>query len=164
MACSLMACSGGAEAPEASAAKNVEIELTAVPANVSKVVMAASPDFKMAEVVKKVRDGRTYYDVEGELPSGEEIEFDVLMTDKGPKVVEIQRDIALKAAPRPVRRAVRKANTKKLKVVRVIESKQAESNEIVYEIFVDGKPETPYFEVSRTGKGPAEVLTKPSKH
>ena len=40
-----------------------------------------------------MRDGRVYYDVEGELPGDVEIEFDVLMTEQGPKIVEIQRDI-----------------------------------------------------------------------
>ena len=141
-----------------------EIALADVPADVTRVVMAQSPDFKMAEVLKKRRDGRIYYDVEGELPNGDEIEFDVLMTESGPKVVEIQRDILWGATPAPVRAVVDKANSDKLDVVRVIESKQAGSDTIIYEIFVDGFPATPRFEVSVTGDGPAELLTTPAKH
>ena len=49
-------------------------------------IAADSPNFKATEVLKKVRDGRVYYDVEGELPGGEEIEFDVLMTKNGPEI------------------------------------------------------------------------------
>ena len=72
------------DAPRASATDITEIALADVPASVNKVVAANSPDFTATEVLKKVRDGRVYFDVEGELPNGEEIEFDVLMTDNGP--------------------------------------------------------------------------------
>ena len=106
----LIACSA-ADAPSSQTDDVTEIALADVPADVTKVVMAQSPDFKMAEVLKKRRDGRIYYDVEGELPNGDEIEFDVLMTESGPKVVEIQRDILWGATPAPVRAVVDKANS-----------------------------------------------------
>jgi len=123
----LIGCSGS-EAPGVSSTENVEIALNDVPVDVRNLVMAASPKFTMVEVVKKHRDGRIYFDVEGELPNGNEIEFDILITDDGPKIVEIQRDIRWKTVPKAAKKIVRKANADKAKIVRVIESKQAEAD------------------------------------
>jgi len=74
-----------------------EVALADVPAEVSDMVTTAYPNFTIKEVLKKERDNKTYFDVEGELQGGNEIEFDVLMTDAGPEIVEIQRDIRLSA-------------------------------------------------------------------
>lgn len=154
----------GAGAPDTQADNNVEIPLNEVPQNISDVVSAMSPDFEMAEVVKKRRDGRTYFDVEGELPNGDEIEFDVLMTNAGPKIVEIQRDIAWTTVPVSARNIVDAANTDKQKITRVIESKQAGTDMIIYEIFVEGHPSKPRFEASISGGAPAKLLETPWKH
>ena len=159
----IIGCSG-AETPASQSDDIVEVPLNEVPQNISDVVAAMSPDFKMAEVLKKRREGRTYFDVEGELPNGEEIEFDVLMTDAGPKIVEIQRDIAWTAVPKSARKLVRAANTEKQKIVRVIESQQADTDMIIYEIFVEGYPSKPRFEASITGGAPAKLLDTPWKH
>lgn len=162
-ACALIGCSGADHALSATD-EITEIPLQEVPASVSAVVKAQSAEFKMVEVLRKGRDGRIYYDVEGKLPNGDEIEFDVLMTKDGPKVVEIQRDILWRATPGPVRKTVAKANTEKQKVVRVIESKQADTDIIIYEIFIAGYPAKPRFEVSVDGDGPAKRLETPWKH
>ena len=87
--CLLMSCSQ-ADVSRSNAAVTTEVSLSDVPQSVKDVVKAARADFQMSEVLKKVRDGRVYYDVEGELPGDVEIEFDVLMTEQGPKIVEIQ--------------------------------------------------------------------------
>jgi len=155
---------GGADTSQTRTEETTQVQLKDVPEDVKNVVMSMSPKFEMVEVLKKQRDGRTYFDVEGELPSGKEIEFDVLMTDDGPKVVEVQRDITWKAVPRGAKRVVRKANTDKDKIVRVIESKQADTGTIIYEIFIEGHPEKPRFEVSVAGNLPAELLDTPWKH
>ena len=159
----LIGCSAS-DAPQTKTVEVLEVSLNDVPASVSDVVMANSPDFKIVEVLKKRRDGRVYYDVEGELPNGDEIEFDVLMTESGPKVVEIQRDIEWEVTPKNVQDVIGKANIDKLDIVRVIESQQAESDTIIYEIFVDGQSATPRFEVSVSGDAPAELLAEPAEH
>ena len=150
------------EAPRASTDEVTEIALPDVPKSVSDVVMAARDDFTMTEVLKKVRDGRVYYDVEGELPGGAEIEFDVLMTSDGPQIVEVQRDIAVADLPVDVRRLVDGANKDALNLVRVIESTQTDSS-IIYEVFVDGQKSDPRFEVQVT-EGVSKLLTSRWEH
>ena len=155
---------GPAEKSRPAADSNVEIKLSDVPENVSDLVAEYSPEFTMAEVIKKTRDGRTYFDVEGALAGGEEIEFDILMTGNGPKIVEIQRDIAWNMVPQASRAVVMKANADNREIVRVIESKQAGTDRIIYEIFIDGKPSEPHFEVSVEGSNAPELLKSRWEH
>ena len=151
-----------ADAPRASADKVTEIELADVPQSVQTLVLSARDGFEMVEVLKKVRGDRTYYDVEGELPSGDEIEFDVLMTAAGPEIVEIQRDIIWRDVPKKARKVVNAANTDKLEIVRIIESTQTDDS-IIYEIFVAGHKSDPRFE-AHMKDGKAELLTSRWKH
>ena len=160
-ACAVSTCTNS-EAPRASATEVTEIALAEIPQSVRDVVSAVRPEFETSEVLKKVRDGRVYYDVEGELPNGEEIEFDVLMTKNGPEIVEIQRDLDWDAVPLIARSAVNETNTDSLEVVRIIESLQTDES-IIYEIFVDGHTSEPRFEI-RVTDGVAEVLPTPWKH
>jgi hypothetical protein len=129
----------------------------AVPPEVAAAVKAASPQMTIAEAELKEREGRRYYDVEGTLPDGSEIELDMLETPQGWQVVEIQRDIAWTTAPAPVIAAAGKAVP-----VRVIESKQTDGS-IVYELFAEGKPQSPSLEVMWKD-GQAEVLTEAWPH
>lgn len=161
MFCALSSCSQS-EAPRSNAAITTEIALSDVPQSVREVVMATRADFEMAEVLKKVRDGRVYYDVEGELPGGEEIEFDVLMTEHGPKVVEIQRDMAWGDVPSNARKVVDAANKDNLEIVRIIESVQTDQS-IIYEVFVAGHSDGPRFEV-QTKAGDVKLLPERWKH
>jgi len=161
MSYALSSCSQS-EAPRSNAAITTEIALSDVPQSVSDVVMAARADFEMAEVLKKVRDGRTYYDVEGEVSSGIEIEFDVLMTEHGPKIVEIQRDLAWGDVPQKARTVVDTANTDNLEIVRIIESVQTDDS-IIYEIFVTGQSDGPRFEV-QTKDAQVKLLPERWKH
>lgn len=129
----------------------------AVPPDVTAAVKAAMPTMKIVEAELKEREGRRYYDVEGTLPDGSEIELDLLQTPQGWEVVEIQRDIAWSTAPAPVIAAAGKARP-----VRVIESKQTDGS-IVYELFAEGKPGAPSLEVMwKDGK--AKVLTEAWPH
>ena len=139
-----------------------EIALSDIPESVREVVSTKRPDFKTIEVLKKLRDGRVYYDVEGELPGGEEIEFDVLITETGPEIVEIQRDIDWDAVPRLAQVEVNKGNTEELEVARVIESTQTD-NSVIYEIFVEGHPSDPRFEV-QVKDNVAKLLSMRWKH
>lgn len=112
------------------------------PPEVLAAVKAAMPQMTVVEAELKEREGRRYYDVEGTLPGGAEIELDLLQTPQGWQVVEIQRDIPWTEAPS----AVRAAAPKGAAPVRVIESKQTDGA-IIYELFAPGKPQTPAAEV-----------------
>lgn len=152
------------ESPRVGADEITKIALGDVPSEVRIAVMAASPEFEMVEVVKKRRAGRTYFDVEGELPNGQEIEFDVLMTGSGPEIVEVQRDLPLSTVPQTVRDVLEKGNLDNLKVVRVIESRQADGDTIIYEFFVVDHPSEPRFEVSVSGDNSPKLLKTRWKH
>lgn len=128
-----------------------------VPADVAAAVKKAMPQMTISEAELKERDGRRYYDVEGTLPDGSEIELDMLQTPQGWEVVEIQRDIAWASAPVPVRAAAGRAEP-----VRVIESRQTDGT-VIYELFAPGQPKDPALEVKwRDGK--AELLTSRWPH
>ena len=161
LSCLFMSCSQ-ADAPRSNAAVTTEVALSDVPQNVKDVVKAARADFQMSEVLKKVRDGRVYYDVEGLLPGDVEIEFDVLMTDQGPKIVEIQRDIVWSDVPSNARKVVDAANKDNLEIVRIIESVQTD-NSIIYEVFVAGHSDGPRFEVQAKA-GEVHLLPERWKH
>ena len=161
LSCLFMSCSQ-ADAPRSNAAVTTEVALSDVPQSVKDVVKAARADFQMSEVLKKVRDGRVYYDVEGELPGDVEIEFDVLMTEQGPKIVEIQRDIVWSDVPSNARKVVDVANKGNLEIVRIIESVQTD-NSIIYEVFVAGHSDGPRFEVQAKA-GEVHLLPERWKH
>lgn len=131
------------------------------PPDVTASVKAAMPQMTITEAELKEREGRRYYDVEGLLPDGSEIELDLLQTPQGWQVVEIQRDIAWTAAPPAVREAAKPA-WKGPAPVRVIESKQTDGS-IVYELFAPGRPATPALEVMLKG-GQASVLKEVWPH
>lgn len=131
------------------------------PAEVRALAESAVEGFVIAEVQKKVRDGRTYYDVEGALPDGGELEFDILMTAAGPEIVETQRDLDWSAVPEAVRAAA-KAAAPGLSPVRVIESTQTDGT-VIFELFAPDAPSDPAMEVSWTD-GVATVLEEPWPH
>ena len=127
------------------------------PADVAAAVRKAMPQMTISEAELKERDGRRYYDVEGRLPDGSEIELDMLQTPAGWEVVEIQRDIVWSTAPAPVRAAAGRAEP-----VRVIESKQTDGT-VIYELFAQGQPKDPALEV-KWKDGKAELLTSRWPH
>jgi hypothetical protein len=133
-----------------------------LPPAVVAVVAAAAPGLKIKAAELKVREDRRYYDVEGVLPDGAEIEFDLLETGGAWKIVETQRDIAWTATPQPVRDAAVKA-VPKIAPVRVIESTQNDGM-VIYELFAEGQPKAPALEVSWKKGGPAKVLTEAWPH
>lgn len=145
----------------ATGAADVQItDLTAadVPDTVRSLAEKSAEGFRISEAQRKVRDGRTYFDVEGVLPDGSEIEFDILMTAEGPEIVEIQRDIPWSEAPEAVKAAAAGAAP-----VRVIESRQTDGT-IIYELFAPGMPADPAIEVSLGTDGTAKVLSERWPH
>lgn len=137
------------------------LPVSELPKDVASVIAKERPDFVPAEVQKKVRGERTYYDVEGEA-SGAEIEFDVLMTEEGPQIVEIQRDLTWSQVPNDVRNTYDQ-KTKAAEPVRIIESVQTDQS-IIYEFFLEGKPADPSFEIQTANGSPPKLLKERAEH
>jgi len=134
-----------------------KVEAAAIPPAVVEAVNVAQPGMTITQAELKERDGRRYYDVEGEV-NGEEIELDLLESGERWTVVEIQRDIEWASAPAKVRAAAGNVSP-----VRVIESRQAADGSIVYELFAAGKPAEPSLEVMLKD-GEAKVLSERWPH
>lgn len=141
--------------------KVTEVAVKDIPAAVTSVVKAAAPGMTIKEAELKERADRRYYDVEGVMPDGSEIEFDLLEKSGGWEIVETQRDVAWADAPKLVRDTAAVSGNA-IKPVRVIESKQADGM-VIYELFAAGKPEEPSMEVSLKD-GQAKVLTEVWPH
>ncbi len=128
---------GNASAPPVSnrvqTSGKTPVPLAHVPEPVLAAARAARPGFVPAEAEAETREGRRYFDVEGRLPDGAEIEFDIMEENGVWRVVETQRDIAFAAAPAAVRAAAR-AHDPALTPTRVIESTQADGL-IIFEIY-----------------------------
>ena len=135
-----------------------EIPVDALPPSVPQAIAAERDGFTIGEVLRKVRDGRTYYDVEGELADGSELEFDILMgADGSAEIVEIQRDLEWADVPPEVRDAALVASDGELPV-RIIESVQTDGS-VIYELFAEGQPADPAYEV-RVHAGEVETLSE----
>lgn len=138
-----------------------EVAPTALPPELGALVERTIPGMIVAEVERKAREGRVYFDVEGKRPDGSEVELDVLEEGGAYRVVEIQRDIAWNEAPAPVTAAARAAPGY-FEPERVIESRQTDGTTI-YELFAPGRPDEPAMEVRLAG-GKAELLTERWQH
>lgn len=141
--------------------KVTQVAVKDIPAAVVAVVKAAAPTMTIKEAELKARADRRYYDVEGVMPDGSEIEFDLLEKSRAWEIVETQRDIPWASAPKLVRDTAA-ASGKAITPVRVIESKQADGM-VIYELFAKGKPEEPSMEVSLKN-GQAKVLAEVWPH
>ena len=147
--------------PAAPAVVITDLSSEELPANVRALAEGAAAGFVVSEAQKKVREGRIYYDVEGSLPDGSEIEFDILLTAQGPAIVEIQRDMPWADVPASVRAAAEAAAPGMLPA-RVIESRQPDGA-VIYELFALGAPADPAMEVSLMD-GVAAVLAERWPH
>lgn len=151
----------GLAACAATGAENVDItDLAAeeLPAEVRRLAEGAAEGFRISEAQKKVRNGRTYFDVEGELPDGRELEFDILITPAGAQIVEIQRDIDWADAPEAVRGAALDVTP-----ARVIESTQTDGT-VIYELFAPGAPTDPAMEIALRSDGSVDRLEERWPH
>jgi hypothetical protein len=149
-----------APAPESNrvaASGKVAVALAEVPAPVLAAARAARPGFVPAQAESETRDARLYYDIEGRMPDGSEIEFDIMEQSGRWHVVETQRDIAFSAAPAPVRAAAL-AHDSALVPTRVIESVQADGL-VIFELYQGERK----VEVKWDGRR-AEVLAREWTH
>lgn len=158
LAASLAACA----TPPSAGVEITDLPTAELPSDVHALAQSAAAGFVVSEAQRKVRDGRTYYDVEGELPDGSEIEFDILMTAKGPEIVEIQRDLAWSDVPAAARAAA-EAAAPGLVPARIIESRQTDGA-VIYELFAPGAPADPAMEVSIGLEGGVAVLEERWPH
>ena len=134
-----------------------EVAPEELPSSVLAIIAIERPSFIAEEVLKKVRDGRIYYDVEGETSDGAEVEFDILMSDEGAEIVEIQRDLAWDSLDPEVQALTLGASDGAVPV-RIIESVQTDGA-VIYEFFAEGQPADPSWEV-RVRAGQAELLAE----
>ena len=154
----LVASAAVAGAPET---KITPVAAADLPPAVVAVVQKAAPGVKVTEAELKERENRRYFDVEGVLPDGAEIEFDLLEKNGAWEIVETQRDVAWTSTPKAVQDAA-KAAAAKVAPVRVIESTQNDGM-VIYELFAAGQPKTPALEVSWKN-GQAKVLAETWPH
>lgn len=152
-----IAMAGSAAVAGAPETRITPVAAADLPPAVLAVVTKAAPGLKVIEAELKEREDRRYFDVEGVLPGGAEIEFDLLEKNGAWEIVETQRDIVWADAPAVVRTAAGKAQP-----VRVIESTQNDGL-VIYELFAPGQPKTPALEVSFKD-GVAKVLAETWPH
>ena len=132
-----------------------------LPPALGALIQQTVPGMTVAEVERKEREGRVYYDVEGARPDGSEVELDIQQTGDRFEVVEIQRDVAFADMPQAVQTTARAA-TGAFAPERIIESRQMDGS-VIYELFAVGQPAEPAMEV-RVRDGKAEVLTERWPH
>jgi hypothetical protein len=150
-----------AETPVAASSAANEVASADLPAEVTSVVLAAVPEMRITGAERKEREGRVYYDVEGERADGSEVELDLLEENGAYKVVEIQRDIPWAEAPENVKAAAA-GSSRPFEPARVIESMQTDGS-VIYELFAPDAPAKPALEV-RVAAGNAEVLKQEWPH
>jgi hypothetical protein len=168
IAASLVGCQQkeGSDAPAADQQSGIqtttsEVAVADLPPDLLTIVSNAVPGIKIEGAERKEREGRVYYDVEGQRADGTEVELDVLKEANGYSIVEIQRDMPWSEAPEFARSAAAAAENT-FEPVRVIESRQTDGS-VIYELFAEGKPEKPSLEVRVVGDK-AEVLKEEWKH
>lgn len=142
--------------------KKEELALADIPKEVLAVVKQARPNAKVTGAEKEFKHGKTYIDVEATDEKGAEVEFDMLLTDKGWKIAEVQRDLEFKAVPKAVSESLL-AKHPGAKPARVIESDQGDGV-IIYEFFLVGADKSERkLEIKFEG-GKAQLLEKEWKH
>jgi hypothetical protein len=140
--CLLAACedSGQAAQPPASGivvtTGKIDTSLEAVPDEVLRAAREARPALELHGAEYERRDGREYYDLEGTLPDGSELELDLTLADGAWTVVEVQRDIALEQVPGGARQAL-ETERPDWQPRRIIESDQGDGL-VIYEFFGPG--------------------------
>lgn len=142
--------------------KKVALDVSQIPATAMEEIKSIKPDFFVEEAEKEFKHGNVYLDVEGE-SGGQEIEFDMLQTKSGWKVVEVQRDLTWESVPQDVADAL-KTDSPAFEPKRIIESVQYGTDITIYEFYAvdaDGKESRKEVKVE---KGIATALDKEWTH
>ena len=146
----------------ASLHKKQELAVADIPKEVLAVVRQARPKAQITGAEKEWKHGKTYIDVEAKDEQGAEIEFDLLQTEKGWKIAEVQRDLAFKDVPKPVSESLL-AKHPGAKPARVIESDQGDGV-IVYEFFLVAADKSEKKHEVKFEAGKATLLKTEWKH
>ena len=130
----LSACSAEQEdGRKVDASGKEDTALESLPEEVIAAALAARPELSINEAEYETRDGNEYYDVEGTLPDGSELELDMTLVDGVWTVVEFQRDIGMNLVPEMVAVALA-AGVPDWTPTRIIESDQGDGT-VIYEFF-----------------------------
>ena len=142
--------------------KKVEVALSEIPEQAMSAIKAITPNFVANEVEKEFKHGNVYLDVEG-MVDGSEIEFDMLQTETGWKVVEVQTDLSFAQLPVMVSNHLREMRPN-LSPKRIIESIQHGTDVIIYELYsVDASGKESRTEV-KVQQGDVIILGKEWQH
>jgi hypothetical protein len=142
--------------------EKVALDISQVPPSAMDEIKAIQPGFVAEEAEKEFKHGNVYLDVEGEA-DGKEIEFDMLQTESGWKVVEVQRDLTWAQLPQNVAEALQ-ADSPEFEPKRIIESVQHGTQITIYEFYaVDGDGTESRKEV-KVENGTATVLDEEWRH
>ena len=142
--------------------EKVARDIDQIPASAMSEIMSIKPGFVAEEAEKEFKHGNIYLDIEGEA-DGKEIEFDMLQTESGWKVVEVQRDLTWSQLPQNVAQAL-KTDSPDFEAKRIIESVQYGTEITVYEFYaVDAEGKESRKEV-KVENGAATVLDEEWTH
>ena len=146
----------------ASLNEKVALAASDIPTQALTQIKELHPNFTVSEAEKEFKHGNTYLDIEGEVDD-REIEFDMLQTETGWQIVEVQRDLSWDQLPESVATAL-KNDAPSFEPKRIIESVQFGTEITIFE----------FYSVSSTGKesrkevklekGVASVLQSEWKH
>jgi len=142
--------------------KKVALDVSQIPVSAMNEIKTIKPDFVVEEAEKEFKHGNVYLDIEGEA-GGQEIEFDMLQTESGWKVVEVQRDLTWESVPKDVAEAL-KTDSPEFMPKRIIESVQYGTDITIYEFYAvdaDGKESRKEVKVE---KGVVSVLDEEWTH
>ena len=133
-----------------------------IPKSVIKKLEQHSPGFIAQEADVESKKGERYMDIEGKLPDGTEIEFDLILEGDKWTIVEIQRDIEANTTPKNVLAELNKG-APGFKIDRIIESDQG-NGVIIYEFYSAQKNQKTLKKEVKLEGGKAELLKKEWKH
>jgi hypothetical protein len=139
-----------------------EVTVAEIPPAVIKMLAERYPGFEIKEAETESKNGNSYMDIEGTLPDGKEIEFDLLLDKNEWRIVEIQRDLSLNTTPRSVVDALFET-APDFTIDRIIESDQG-GGVIIYEFYSTQKNQKTLKKEVKLENGKAEVLKQEWSH
>ena len=159
----LSACSAEHEdGRKVDASGKEDTALESLPEEVIAAALAARPELSINEAEYETRDGNEYYDVEGTMPDGSELELDMTLVDGVWTVVEFQRDIGMDLVPEMVAAALA-AGVPDWTPTRIIESDQGDGT-VIYEFFGPGTDDELEKREVKWTDGMAELLVDEWAH
>ena len=142
--------------------EKVALDIGQIPASAMNEIQAIKPDFVVEQAEKEFKHGNVYLDIEGEV-DGSEIEFDMLQTESGWKVVEVQKDLTWDQLPDNVAAAL-EMDSPAFEPKRIIESVQFGTEITIYEFYAVHADGTESRKEVKVEHGAATVLDEEWTH